>query len=190
MFGIISVKPFRSKLRVGVSVIGERLLNCTVITFWARRASGVVFLLNKGQGFQSLDSAFSLFCISTKQVMQKMFRGLFWMIRNLRFGWVVEVNVRGNAYLWRYWRVRKLRRYALFVRAGFFFNLLVLLPTTLRMFWHKNYVRLFSVSFGDLALVTEYLRFVRDLFPYKLAGFIFEEERFKLKLGKRAKTKK
>jgi len=190
MVRIISTKPFRYKLRIKVDVIRGQFFPYTVITFWARRAFGSVFLPNKLVGFRSFGTVFDFFFISAQQPLRSLVRGFFWVIRNLRFGWVVELNVRGNAYLWRYWRIRRLRRFALFVRAGFFYNLLVLLPTTFRMFWHKSYIRLFSASFGDLMLVSEYLRFVRDLFPYKLAGFIFEEERFRLKLGKRAKTKK
>jgi len=179
---IISTKPSRQQIFVRLGRVGKQY---GVATFWVRRARFSMFLLCKSLGFRDLTG---WFWVASKMTVRGFVSGVLWRLRNVRFGWVVEINVRGNAYLWRRWRIKKLKRSALMVRAGFFYNLLVILPTTLRLFWHKSYIRLFSASIGDLTLIAEYLRFTRDLFPYKIGGFIFEEERFEIKPGKKRKN--
>lgn len=179
---IISMKPVRQQLFMRLGKVG-RLYGA--LSFWARRARFSVFLPLKAVGHISS----YWFWVVGVHAWRWFLRCMKAQMRDVRFGWVVEINVRGNAYLWRRWRIRKLRRAALLVRAGFFYNLLVVLPMTLRLFWHKSYVRLFTVNAGDLAAIAEYIRFTRNLFPYKLAGFIFEEERFILKPGKKGKNK-
>jgi hypothetical protein len=180
---ILSVKPIRQQLFTRLGRVGHLY---GVLSFWARNARFSVFTLVKAFGYRRVGGWFWVLGL---RLLGRLLGRTLWRLRNLRFGWVVELNVRGNTYLWRRWSVRKLRRVALLVRAGFFYNLLVMIPKTLRLFWHKSYIRLFAVNLGDMAAVAEYIRFVRNLFPYKLAGFTFEEERFIVKPGKKGKTK-
>lgn len=117
----------------------------------------------------------------------KNFRNLLF---DLIFGWFVRFRTIGYHYTARLYYRRNLKKtgqaFVLF-RLGFFYKVLIKLPASVKLYWRKRFFTLKGNNFHELFLLSNYIRFVRNLFPYKSKGFTFDNENFPLKTGKKSK---
>lgn len=70
---------------------------------------------------------------------------------------------------------------------GFFYSLLFKFPSSVKIFRRKRAFLIFSTNLLDFNFTVSYLRHLRDLYPYKSRGLIFNRETFKFKQGKKVK---
>ena len=116
------------------------------------------------------------------------------------FGAGVGFFIEGYHFRIFYARVRKLGwRSLFFCRMGYFYNLLLVLPLHVRVFWRKRSFFLRGAFLSSFIALCFYLRMLRNLFPYKIKGVIYDNDRmarknyeetlFSLKPGKQDKQK-
>jgi len=120
-------------------------------------------------------------------------------LTGINFGWGINFFMEGYHFKAVYAYISKLRRSVLFCRMGFFYNLLLCFPRHIKFSWRKRSFFIRGSNFTEFLGVCFYLRMVRNLFPYKIKGFIYdnyfvnktiyEKDIFPLKKGKKDKQR-
>lgn len=77
----------------------------------------------------------------------------------------------------------------MFFFLGHFFSILIRLPSTVRVFRRKRNFIIFGINLLDFNYTVDYVRHLRDLYPYKTRGFSLLREVVPLKRGKKVKFK-
>lgn len=72
---------------------------------------------------------------------------------------------------------------------GHRYSILLKFPTSIKIFPRKRAFTVFGTNFIEVNYVLDYIRHLRDLFPYKKRGFVLTKENISLKRGKKEKFK-
>lgn len=117
----------------------------------------------------------------------------------IQFAWMTVFSIEGYHFRIFRKRLKKLKRVVLKLRLGFLYRVVIVLPKSLRIFWKKRFFRLRGSDLVMLYMVSMYIRMVRNLFPYKVKGIVydnyglskgdFERQVFFIKPGKKAKLR-
>jgi len=70
---------------------------------------------------------------------------------------------------------------------GFRYKIFIILPSSIVIYGERRRFCLFGMNYIELWLVCKYIRFLRNLLPYKAKGLIYATETIKLKQGKKVK---
>ena len=108
---------------------------------------------------------------------------LNFMFVGVNFGWVVKYSIIGYQYTIKF---SKKRRY-LKINLGFRYRIFIILPCSISVFGERRKLALLGTNYIELIKVSRYIRYLRNLLPYKLKGLIFVDENVKLKQGKKVK---
>lgn len=77
----------------------------------------------------------------------------------------------------------------LFIFLGHRYSLALKFPDSVRIFRKKRSFTIFGTNFIEFNFIVDYVRHLRDLFPYKNRGFLIRKEVVSLKRGKKVKFK-
>jgi len=101
------------------------------------------------------------------------------------YRWFVRFNVVGYHYTMR---TLKRRRW-LYLRMGYRYRFVIVMPKSLCILAKRRFFCLVGEKFKWLVEISNYIRNLRNLFPYKIKGIVYSLEKLFLKPGKRARLR-
>lgn len=201
---ILSTRPFKRLLFLHVKNINcqKRLKHVMLLsfTFFSNLGSFSIFVFIKNvlrlpKHSTLFDLGFILDSVSLN-FLKKLFL-LF--LNGIRYAWMTIFSIEGYHYRAFLTKIKKLKKSVIIFRLGFFYNLMILFSRNIRIYWKKRLFRLRGSNLLELFALSSYIRMVRNLFPYKIKGIIydnlalnkpeFEKEKFGVKPGKKAKVR-
>jgi len=116
------------------------------------------------------------------------------------FAWLVNFGIDGYHFRAFLTKIKKLKKFAILFHLGFFYNVMLLFPKNIKIYWKKRSFKLRGSCLFELVLISSYIRMIRNLFPYKIKGFVYdnlltkkpgdyERELFYIKPGKKSKLR-
>lgn len=201
---ILSTRPFKRLLFLHVKNINcQKRLNHVMLlsfTFFSNLGSFSIFVFIKN--VLSLPKHSTLFDLGfiLDVVSLNFLKKLFLLFLNgIRYAWMTIFSIEGYHYRAFLTKIKKLKKSVIIFRLGFFYNLMILFSRNIRIYWKKRLFRLRGSNLLELFALSSYIRMVRNLFPYKIKGIIydnlalnkpeFEKEKFGVKPGKKAKVR-
>lgn len=206
---IISTRPYFRNIFFSFQCLGENFTDsnrCFTFKFVTVSNFGAFFFMLTCINFVSVASlkfVFDLGFISRQNVFFEFFNRFKLLILGIRFAWIINFAIEGYHFRAFLTKLKKMRRFAVLFHLGFFYNVLLFFPGTIKLFWKKRTFRIRGAILSELIMIAYYIRMIRNLFPYKIKGFIYdnliyfkpdayEKEMFGIKPGKKTdpKTKK
>jgi hypothetical protein len=142
---------------------------------------------------------FNLGFVVRKELFQKFFSFLKTAVVGIHFSWMTIFAIEGYHFRTFLHYVKSLKQYAVLFKLGFFYNLLIVFPKSFKIFWKKRLFKLRSSDLLELYNISFYIRMLRNLFPYKVKGIIYdnfnrskpdyEKQLYRFKQGKKAKLR-
>lgn len=122
------------------------------------------------------------------------------LIKGIRYAWLVNSAIEGYHFRAFLTKLRKMKKFVVLFHLGFFYNVLVFFPRTIKLYWKKRTFKIRGALLSELIMISHYIRIIRNLFPYKIKGFVYdslvhfkvdgyEKELFGIKPGKKGDTK-
>jgi len=206
---IISTRPYSRNIFFSMHCLGEGVTGanrCFTFKFITVSNLGAFLFFLVCLNFvsaKSLKFVFDLGFISRQNVFLEFFNRFKILIKGIRFAWIINFAIEGYHFRAFLTKLKKMKKFAVLFHLGFFYNVLLFFPRTIKLFWKKRTFRIRGAILSELIMIAYYIRMIRNLFPYKIKGFIYdnliyfkpdayEKEMFGIKPGKKtdAKTKK
>lgn len=156
------------------------------------------FLLMNGAN-SNLPVLHNLGFVIRNLLFKKFFSFFKVAISGIQFAWMTIFAIEGYHFRTFLHYVKSLKRFAILFKLGFFYNLLLVFPKSFKIFWKKRLFKLRSSDLFALYNVSFYIRMLRNLFPYKVKGIIYdnfnysrpdyEKQLYVFKQGKKAKLR-
>jgi len=101
------------------------------------------------------------------------------------FKYIVRFEIVGYHYIIRFSKFNNIMK----LKLGFKYRVNLRFPSTIRFINEKRKFVLLGEDFFVLKEISTYIRNLRNLYPYKRKGIVFNIENLKLKVGKKAKLR-
>jgi len=201
---ILSTRPFKRLLFLHVKNLNKlKKINNVILlsfTFFSNLGSFSIFVFVKNLiALSKNNSLFDLGFVLNRTSLIFLKKMLLLFLNGIRYAWMTIFSIEGYHYRAFLTKIKKLKKSVIIFRLGFFYNLMILFSRNIKIYWKKRLFRLRGSNLLELLALSSYIRMVRNLFPYKIKGIIydnlalnkpeFEKERFGVKPGKKAKVR-
>jgi len=177
-FLVISTRPYLRTLFFSLKVVAESFLKLEQIL-----TLRLVIISNFG--------AFVFFIGSQNFINENFFVGNFGLVLNdvfffeflkkfrvlikgIRYAWLVNSAIEGYHFRAFLTKLRKMRKFVVLFHLGFLYNVLVFFPRTIKLYWKKRTFKIRGALLSELIMIAHYIRIIRNLFPYKIKGFVYD----------------
>lgn len=200
---ILSTRPFKRLVFLHVKSLDKKKEIKKVIllkfSFFSNLGAFSIFVFVKNILALPKNFLFDLGFVVDQHVLLFLKKMFLLFLDGIRYAWMTIFSIEGYHYRAFLTKIKRLKKSVIIFRLGFFYNLMILFSRNIKIYWRKRLFRLRGSNLLELFAISSYIRLVRNLFPYKIKGIIydnyvlnkadFEKEKFGVKPGKKAKVR-
>lgn len=203
-FFIISTRPYFRNLFFNLKLFGKGLLKSENLFFlkfssFSKFGSFMFFLISQNIFFNK-EYVFNIGSIIGYEFFNEFLKRFKFFSMGIQYAWLVNFAIEGYHFRAFLTKIKSLRKFVIIFHLGFFYNVMLIFPKHVKIYWKKRSFNLRSAFLLELIMITTYIRMIRNLFPYKVKGFVYdnlifskasdyERELFYIKPGKKSKLR-